>query len=181
MIISTILQAVFVLLLVANTYFLIKIVATQNKLTKVQDRIINAEKEDLEFIRSFVEGLKELAQEREKILKEKYEQEKEVMGKELEAKEQELEATTQTAEQTKRTIKTAINDMINLVSLIYRISLFMGAPPIIEQYINQMQASKLAKEEALKAFNKAREETKELGISALTAALLGPTGPSREK
>ncbi len=148
---------------------------------KDQDKIIQAEKSDLEFLRSFVEGLKQVALEKEKFLKEKYEEEKKVMGAEIEARQQELEATTQTLEQAKRTINTVIKDIINLDSLIYRISLFTGAPPIIEQYINQMQASRLAKEETLKAFNKAREETKGLEISELTALLLRTPGLFEKK
>ena len=180
-IIDIITRPLLVILLGLNAFFLVKMIGRYSKLIRDQDKIIQAEKKDLEFIRSFVEGLKELALEREKMLKEKYEEEKKVMIEKAEAKEKELEGKTQTAEQAKRTIKTVVNDVWNLVSLIYRISLFSGAPPRIEQYINQMEATEFVKGEALKAFDKAREETKQFGISELTALLLRTPGLFEKK
>jgi len=169
------------MLLGLNAIFLAKMIGKYSKLIKDQNKIIQAEKSDLEFLRSFVESLKELALEQVEMLKEKYDKEKEVIGEKLEAKQQELEAETQTAEQAKRSIKMAATDLMNFVFLIYRISYFYSAPPTIEQYINQMEATKFIKDELLSVFNKAREETKELGISELTAILLRTPGLFEKK
>lgn len=169
-------RPLLVILLGFNAFFLVKMIRKYSKLIKDQDKIIQAEKSDLEFLRSFVEGLKELALERVKMLKEKYDEEKKVIGEKLKAKQQELEAKTQTIDQAKQRVKTVIKDVWNLVFLIYRISYFYNAPPIIEQYINQMKITKYVKDELLNVFNKAREETKGLGISALTSVLLQTTG-----
>lgn len=180
-IIDIITRPLLVILLGLNAFFLVKMIGRYSKLIKDQDKIIQAEKSDLDFLRSFVEGLKELALDREKMLKEKYEEEKEVIGKKLEAKQQELEATTQTVEQAKQQVKRVISDVWNLVFLIYRISYFYNAPPIIEQYIDQMKTSKYVKDEVLGVFNKAREEIKGSEISALTSVLLQTPGLFNKK
>ena len=166
---STIIQAIFVILLGVNTWFLSKIIKAQKKLTGVQSEIIDAEKKDLSFIREFVEDLKVISKEmrqyykeREEMIKKRSEEEKAEIAKGLEAR-------------YKEKAQRMVRDIMDLIFLVYKISSFTGAPAIIETYIGEMPEG-VARDEALKAYERAEKASMQLAAQSVLGLMLKERG-----
>ena len=150
-------RLLLIILLALNALFLVKMIGRQSKLIKDQTTIIDDQTKHLDF-------LKKSYEERVNIVEEKAQEGDKKKKQELSLKEKELEEKIKTIKQARKLMSEWSINIRSLNFLIYKISLFFGAPPIIEKYINEMVVEQSAKHETLKSYKRAKQESNKMGM-----------------